>query len=359
MLVSTATTPSLKWILDSNKIVAFLFDKIVGGCRESWIHNPLASMMSLNPLVRFHKSLFTFPDLSIIPLEDIKQATNNFAQENIIQTKYDYGYHYDWTVYKGELSSGKKLVFISIPEHYMDSLSLTVLIDLTKHQNIVSFIGICDKDNPNMILVVEHPTRGGLDKYVSSTAHLTWLMRLQICLDIASALHFLHNHPHTGKIDMGYLDSASIHLDENWQAKIQLISPSALNYDTPETLRQTQLGYDDPSDRHNRMQLEIYYFGVILFELLCARPAVTFDEKGTLTKLACSHYEKGTLTEIIDPLLRAQMNRDSFTVFSELAYQCASKAPSKRPTISVVIEQLQKVVKLQQGFEISELQQVS
>ncbi|PWA29906.1 protein kinase-like domain-containing protein [Artemisia annua] len=109
-----------------------------------------------------------------------------------------------------------------------------------------------------------------------------------------------------------------------------------------------------------RQQSEIYSFGVILFELLCARPAVTYDEEGGeqfLSKLARSHYEKGTLTEIIDPVLWVQMNRDSFTVFSELAYQCLSEDLSIRPTISAVIEQLQKVLKLQQGPEISELQQ--
>ncbi|GKA68191.1 kinase-like domain-containing protein [Tanacetum coccineum] len=101
-----------------------------------------------------------------------------------------------------------------------------------------------------------------------------------------------------------------------------------------------QLCYVDPLYMQTGMQSEIYSFGVILFELLCARLAVTYDEDG-------------------DPLLRAQMNRDSIGIFSEIAYRCLNENPSVRPTILVVIEQLQKVLKLQQGFEILELQQVS
>ncbi|GKE97154.1 kinase-like domain-containing protein, partial [Tanacetum coccineum] len=105
--------------------------------------------------------------------------------------------------------------------------------------------------------------------------------------------------------------------------------------------------------------LEIHFRGDT-FELLCARLAVTYDgnrDTQFLSKLARSHYEKGTLTEIIDPLLRVQINRDSIAIFSEVAYRCLNGDPSIRPTISVVIEQLQKSLKLQQGFEISELEQ--
>lgn len=298
-------------------------------------------------------------DVSRIPLEDIKQATNNFAQQNVIQRDE----FYDWTVYKWELS-GKKFAFISIPGH-IDPIDLRVLNELTKHQNIVSLIGICDEDYFHLIIVVEHLTHGGLDKYVSSTAHLTWLMRLQISLDIASALHSLQNHPQRWEMCIGYLSSASIHLDENWQAKIQFIKPWALMSYTPKTLRPGQLGYVDPLYTQTGMiskLTEIYSFGVILFELLCARPAITYDEEGReqfLSKLACSHYEKGTLTKFINPLLREQINRDSFTVFSKIAYRCLSGNRSIHPTISLLIEQVQQVLKLQQGFVTSELQQVS
>ncbi|GKE32523.1 kinase-like domain-containing protein, partial [Tanacetum coccineum] len=312
-------------------------------------------------------------DPSRIPLEDIIQATNNFAEENIIEKNYNS------TVYKGELS-GKKLAFVYLPGLYrymIDSNRLYMFSSIPEHQNIVSFVGFGYKDE-KLIIVVEHPTRGGLEKYVSS-ANLTWLMRVKICLDIAYGLHYFQNHRETHKMKIEDLNSASIHLDENWQAKIQLITPSALIDTAARTLSAVhqlvtptvyrgqwynvdisvvdkgRVGYVDPLYTQTGMQPEINSFGVILFELLCARLAV--EEGGTqfLSKLARNHYEKGTLTEIIDPLLRVQMNRDSIAIFSEVAYRCLN--PFTRQRMSVVIEQLQKVLKLQQGFEISEIEQ--
>ncbi|GJU78764.1 kinase-like domain-containing protein [Tanacetum coccineum] len=296
-------------------------------------------------------------DHCIIPLEDIIQATNNFAEENIIEKDYNS------TVYKGELA-GKKLSFILANEGYVMEIHRVVMYSsLPEHKTIVPFIGCCVKDG-KMILVLEHPTRGSLSKYVSG-AHLTWLMRVKISLDIASGLYYLSNN-RPCETYIGDLKSANIHLDENWQAKILLIAPSPLTYPVDiygiSLDDKGRLGNDDRLYIQTGMQSKIYAFGVILFELLCARLAVTYDEEGgtlLFIKFVRSHYEKGTLTEIIDPLLKVQMNRDSIAIYSEVAYRCLNEDPSLRPRIWVVIEQLQKVLKLQQGFEISELQQVS
>nr|GEX80030.1 protein kinase-like domain-containing protein [Tanacetum cinerariifolium] len=242
-------------------------------------------------------------DLDRFPLIDIILATNNFSEENIIEKNSE------WIVYKGELSR-KKLAFVLVESNNYTMINIRHVVmfsSLPEHQNIVSFIGCCDNYGDKVIFVLEHPTRGGLDKYVSGT-HLTWLMRVRICLDIASGLHYLLNNRETHAMKIEDLNSASIHLDENWKAKIQLITPSALIY------------YTRPRSMIFNLRVPVTYYG--------------------------------------DPLLRAQMNKDSIVIFSEIAYRCLNKDPSLRPTISVVIEQLQKVLKLQQGFEISELEQL-
>ncbi|GKE97181.1 kinase-like domain-containing protein, partial [Tanacetum coccineum] len=70
------------------------------------------------------------------------------------------------------------------------------------------------------------------------------------------------------------------------------------------------------------------------------------EEKGWfLSRLACHHYENGTLTEIIDPILRQEMDQDSLNVFSALAYRCLNMDPSIRPTAPRVVQELLDVFK--------------
>ncbi|GJV93914.1 RNA-directed DNA polymerase, eukaryota [Tanacetum coccineum] len=255
-----------------------------------------------------------------IPLTDIIQATSNFVERNIIDR------YYGCKVYKGELSR-KKFAFVLIDEGYT-----TNFYRLATHPNIVPFTGCCDEDG-KAILVLEHPTRGGLDKY------------------------YLQNNPRTNEMKNEDLNSASIHLDENWQAKIQLITPSALirRINDPPSIsefrrRGSSMYYEDQLDdvdislvREGRLGYlyssyletgrlsEIYSFGVMLFELLCSRLAVTYDEDGGarfLSKLACSHYEEGTLTEIHYKKKVEQVTQFSRATFVARETPLNDKSPS-------------------------------
>ncbi|MFS7989792.1 putative protein kinase RLK-Pelle-LysM family [Helianthus anomalus] len=62
------------------------------------------------------------------------------------------------------------------------------------HPNIVSLLGFC-YERPHMILVYEHVSKGSLDDYLGSEGkmtNLTWVQRLNICIDIAHGLGYIH-----------------------------------------------------------------------------------------------------------------------------------------------------------------------
>ncbi|GJY63572.1 kinase-like domain, phloem protein 2-like protein [Tanacetum coccineum] len=57
-----------------------------------------------------------------------------------------------------------------------------------KHENIISLLGFCYEGNYAMILVYEHASKGSLENYLGNSdkmTTLTWVQRLNICLDIA------------------------------------------------------------------------------------------------------------------------------------------------------------------------------
>ncbi|PWA64765.1 Concanavalin A-like lectin/glucanase, subgroup [Artemisia annua] len=116
-----------------------------------------------------------------IKLEDIKLATDNFNEKNVIG-KGGFG-----KVYKGELSqsSGKtKVAFKRLDSKFGQGGSEFVkeikMLSCYTHKNLISLLGFCSQED-EMILVYEFAARGSLDNYLKD-ATLTWTQRIKIFL---------------------------------------------------------------------------------------------------------------------------------------------------------------------------------
>ncbi|KAJ0636634.1 putative protein kinase RLK-Pelle-L-LEC family [Helianthus annuus] len=104
-----------------------------------------------------------------------------------------------------------------------------------KHPNIAPLLGFCDEGR-ELILVYEYVANGSLDNYLGNmdnVTNLVWAQRLQICLDIAHGLNYLHTHINgkptllenmvfviSAMIVHRDIKSANILLDNTWVAKI-------------------------------------------------------------------------------------------------------------------------------------------
>ncbi|KAL4557932.1 hypothetical protein LXL04_036127 [Taraxacum kok-saghyz] len=302
-----------------------------------------------------------------IPLEDIKQATNNFDRRNIIGPRVYYG-----VVYAGvllHLNGPTKIVARRIDrsashdeKHFLNEIRV---LTLYKHVNVVSFMGFCDEGDEK-ILVEEFVTCKGLDKFLSNSK-LKWLQRLQICLGAARGLNHLHNGVEGHTLIHHSIRSRNIVLDENWQPKIAHLSHSILDqlHHTTDQRIIGKIAYIDPTFLQTGIvtkESDIYSFGVVLFEVLCGRLAYERkeDQIQYLCPLATHHYEDGKLNEIIDPLLRKQMDPYSLDAFSGIAYQCLEKRQSHRPTMIQIVQKLEEVLRIQEEFEKAiALQQVA
>nr|GEX97596.1 serine/threonine-protein kinase, active site protein [Tanacetum cinerariifolium] len=348
---------SPSWVSATNYVNAFC-DRVTGCLgdvdnflKKRKLEQVVAIVKSCSPNMLDDLNV-TLKDLSDvdhikIPLNDIIQATNNFAYESIID-KDAFG-----VVYKGKLS-GQILAFKRYTNLQKSDFHKEVMFRSTiKHRNIIYLEGFCDEDD-EMILVLEHPTKGSLYMYLSIPC-LTWPMRVYICLDIARGLEYLHDDPQ--KIALGDLKSASIHLDNGWKTKIGLSESFVTNEQLTSFSNFSNLGYVDPLYMETgrvTKETDIYSFGVILFEVLCGRQATTKDEETGwfLSTLACHHYENGTLTEIIDPIFRLQMDQGFLNDFSALAYRCLNMDPSLRPTAPMLGLKLMSMTMKFQSFRL-------
>ncbi|KAH7847503.1 hypothetical protein Vadar_026878 [Vaccinium darrowii] len=105
-------------------------------------------------------------------------------------------------------------------------------------------------------------------------------------------------------------------------------------------------GYMDPQyfmTRRLTKNSNVYAFGVLLFEVLCARRPVDFgleEEQCSLALWAQNCIKQGTLDQIIDPSLRGEIPTHGLKVFAELANRCLHNHPKGRPTVAEVVDSL-------------------
>ncbi|KAL3720911.1 hypothetical protein ACJRO7_005680, partial [Eucalyptus globulus] len=127
-------------------------------------------------------------------------------------------------VYFGKLDNGSqvavKMLSQSSKQGYKEFHREAQLLMVVHHRNLVSLIGYCEEFE-NMALIYEFMSNGNVRQHLS--AHnpnvLTWSQRLQIAIDAAQGLEYLHNGCKPPIIHRD-LKTPNILLNENMQAKI-------------------------------------------------------------------------------------------------------------------------------------------
>ncbi|KAJ0435966.1 putative protein kinase RLK-Pelle-LRR-I-1 family [Helianthus annuus] len=225
-----------------------------------------------------------------------------------------------------------------------------------------------------MILVTEKLSNGVLGDYLGNVKkmhNLTWEKRLKICIDGAHGLNYLHYEmDDQKKMIHNNIDPFRFGLDETWRAKIEdfelvvFLPPNQKD----EALRKrtyfkSKCHVDPEYVKTGKLKREsdVYSFGVVLFEILCGREAddqiyLTESEKG-LVHVARRNFYNGTIEDMVDPTLKETgknsyspirgANKDSLYTFLKVANQCVAETQDQRPTMKVVLKELEKALVFQ------------
>lgn len=270
-------------------------------------------------------------------------------------------------MYKGEVAyadgrntiAAKRLDKSLGQGEYEFLMELEILFEY-KHENIIGLVGYCNEMDEN-IIVYEYASRGSLDKHLSNNG-LTWRKRLEICIDIASGLDFLHGGAVTQEVVIHRdIKSYNILLNDDWKAKIadfgvSLISPINKDMDYVITNPCGTIGYIDPLYLKSGFLTrgsDIYSLGVVLFEILCGRLVceIINGKLQILTNLFKRHYQEGNLDEMVFEGIKKQAVPKSLTTFQAIAYQCLHDESKNRPTTSEVLLQLKRALEFQVSFQ--------
>ncbi|KAM0038585.1 putative protein kinase RLK-Pelle-CR4L family [Helianthus debilis subsp. tardiflorus] len=338
------------------------FLKVACQCLGEAANRPTMEMVinELEIALNFHEILLKKLQIS---LKDIESATENFSEKNCV------GSGELWKAYKGELPLHTTIFAKRWNNNFgqADHQFRTEFNILFKrqHKNVISLFGYC-YEMDEKIIVFEHMSRGSLDTYLKD-ANLTWMKRIEICIDIASGLEFLHFDVVMQKnVVHRDIKSASILLDDDWKAKISNFQPSSLDllHQDMEHVggnAYTAFGYLDPQHKQGFLtkSSDIYSIGVVLFEILCGRLAWAEDFKDhaeSLGPLAKRFYEERKLDEIVFEGIKEQLGPESLSIYAGIAYQCLHDESEERPTARELVIQLKKALDVQKDYEIWETQ---
>ncbi|XP_058105643.1 probable receptor-like protein kinase At5g24010 isoform X2 [Magnolia sinica] len=291
-----------------------------------------------------------------ISLAEIQLATNNFDENSLIG-RGGFG-----NVYKGVLENGMKVaVKRSTPGSRQGSsefLTEIMIFSKIRHHHLLSLIGYCEEQS-EMILVYEFMENGTLQNHLYGSdclPHMSWRQRLMICIGSARGLHYLHTGPAQGIIHRD-IKSANILLDGNYVAKVADFGISRSVHDPAQSHVTTNIkgsfGYFDPEYfrwRHLTKKSDVFSFGVVLLEVLCARPAVDHSlpfEQVNLANWAMQWQKEGSLQKIVDPRLADEINADSLRKFGETVERCLAERGDDRPTMVDVLWNLECALRLQ------------
>ncbi|KAI7758224.1 hypothetical protein M8C21_018746, partial [Ambrosia artemisiifolia] len=307
-----------------------------------------------------------------ISRKDIELGTQNFNERNCV------GSGRFWKAYKGELpfpqdnanASGRTTIiakrwdskFGQADHQFRTECNILVKCN---HENVIALVGYCNELDEK-IIVYKHMSKGSLHKYLND-ANLTWIKRLDICIDVASGLEFLHQGDvNRKKVVHGDIKSHSILLNDDWKAKItnlELSSLDSLHQDMEHVSNNasTTFSYPDPQYKQGFLteKSDIYSFGIILCEILCGRLACAEDCKDksqSLGPLAKRFYEEKKLDELVFVGIKEQIGPESLTTFVDIAYKCLQDKSEERPTAHEVVIQLKKALDVQKDYEIWEAQ---
>ncbi|XP_044496152.1 chitin elicitor receptor kinase 1-like isoform X2 [Mangifera indica] len=278
--------------------------------------------------------------------EELAKATNDFSMANKIgQGGFGAVYYGEL---RGEKAAIKKMEMRASKEFYAELKILTNV----HHLNLVRLMGYCA--DGSLFLVYEFIENGDLSQHLrgSDKEPLPWSTRMQIALDSATGLEYIHEHTVPVYIHRD-IKSANILLDKNFRAKVGDFGLTKLTKSEDKSSVTKHpigtIGYMSPEYfQYGEVspKVDVYAFGVVLFEIISAKGAIMKRNEALTQPTALvalfedvlSQPDPGEdLRKLVDLRLGDNYPLDSILKMAQLARACTEADPQLRPSMREIV----------------------
>ncbi|KAK9725002.1 hypothetical protein RND81_05G114700 [Saponaria officinalis] len=241
------------------------------------------------------------------------KATDGFSSSNLL------GAGTFGTVFKGVLDG--TMVAVKVLNLQQQGATKSFIAECkalrnTRHRNLVKIITACSSTdfqrNDFKALVYEFMSNGNLNRWLHETGNLALLQRMDIAIDVAHALNYLHHESETPIVHCD-LKPSNILLDDDMVARVGdfglakfFAQPGLLNQTSSIGVKGT-VGYAAPEyglGSESSPDGDIYSYGTVLLELITGKRPTDqmFHEDFNLHMYAEAALPNQVL-QIVDPAL--------------------------------------------------------
>ncbi|XP_057797614.1 putative receptor-like protein kinase At3g47110 isoform X2 [Salvia miltiorrhiza] len=300
----------------------------------------------------------TIEILSVVPgrisYYELSQATQQFNESNLLGTG-SFG-----SVYKGILGNGNGIavkVFNLQSEAAFRSFDVECeVLRNIRHRNLTKVISTCSNEEFKA-LVLEYMPKGNLEKWLYSHNYiLDFIQRLNIMIDVAMALEYLH-HGYFTPIVHCDLKPSNVLLDEEMIAHVSDFGVSKLLGEGESvvlTKTLATLGYIAPEYGFEGLvstKCDVYSYGVMLMEIFTRKKPSDDMFAGDLSlKIWIESSVLQSTYRVIDDNLLMNVDEehgDKIVEFTssilELALKCSTDSPKERINMKEALAEMLKI----------------
>ncbi|GAB2242780.1 hypothetical protein Droror1_Dr00019555 [Drosera rotundifolia] len=215
------------------------------------------------------------------------------------------------------------------------------LLQKIRHPNVVQFLGAVTQSSP-MMIVTEYLPKGDLRELLTRKGALRPSIAVQLALDIARGMNYLHEHKPEAIIHRD-LEPSNILRDDAGHLKVAdfglskiLKYTKTVKEDKPVTLEETAWRYVAPEVFKNEeydVKVDVFSFALILQEMIEGCPPFSSIPAESVPKAYCRNEH---------PPFNAPSKNYAHGL-KELIEHCWSGKPSARPSFRYIINRLEEI----------------